>query len=234
MEEEIQFPMRLNRYLALQKHATRRGADELIKHREVFINGRLAVLGDKVEESDVVEIRHKGEPAALVYFAYNKPKGLSTQDAANDKREVSPSTLKNVFPVGGIDKDAHGLVILTNDGRITERLLSSEYGIEREYKVTVKGQLRPNFKSKMEAGVKIEDRRTQAAKVKMLDEHTFRIVLTEERKHQIKRMCVACFQEVEDIERIRIMNISLDTLRAGSHRKIEGEELDEFLAGLGC
>jgi 23S rRNA pseudouridine2604 synthase len=229
--EEPTFPMRLNRYLALEGRSTRRGADELIKRKEVFINGRLAVLGDRIEAADVIEVRLKGVPATLAYFAYNKPKGIATQDGAKDKKEVSKA-LQDVFPIGGIDKDAHGLVILTNDGRITEKLLSSNRGLEREYLVTTKNPLRSSFKVKMEAGVQIEGHVTRRSKVKVLNEHTFRIILTEERKHLIKRMCVALFQEVDDIERFRILNVTLGTLPAGSHRTIEGEELALFLRSL--
>ncbi|MHB0978079.1 MAG: pseudouridine synthase [Minisyncoccota bacterium] len=216
------FPMRINKYLAHKKHSTRRGADELITKGQVFINNRLAVLGDKVNETDKVEVRFRGKPAPYIYMAYNKPRGMPTEEIK----------VKDVFPIGRLDKDSHGLIILTNDGRITEGLLSPEYEHEKEYLVSTKEKLRSSFKDKMEAGVQIEDERTAKCKVKIIDEHTFKVILTEGKKHQIRRMCVALFQEVDDLERIRIMNIELDKLPSGQYREIEGEELQTFLHSL--
>jgi len=216
------FPMRINKYLAHNKHSTRRGADELITKGQVFINNRLAVLGDKVSETDKVEVRFRGKPAPYIYMAYNKPRGMPTEEIK----------IKDVFPIGRLDKDSHGLIILTNDGRITEGLLSPEYEHEKEYLVSTKEKLRGNFKDKMEAGVQIEDERTAKCKVKIIDEHTFKVILTEGKKHQIRRMCVALFQEVDDLERIRIMNIELGKLSSGQYREIVGEELQTFLHSL--
>lgn len=238
-EEKPVFPMRINRYLALKKHSTRRGADELIKKKQVFLNGRPAVLGDKVKESDNVEVRFKGKkPDPYVYIAYNKPRGVATHyagagPAGNGEDEAAyPPELENVFAIGGLDKDSSGLVILTNDGRITEKLLSSKYGYEREYFVSTKNALRSSFKQKMQAGVKIEDGQTRGCKVKVTGENAFRVVLTEEKKHQVRRMCAALFQEVNDLQRVRIMNVSLGSLKPGAWRKIEGEELKKFLGDL--
>src|SRR5882724_9759197 len=203
--EQPEFPMRINRYLALQGHATCRGADELIKKKAVFVNGRLAALGDKVTATDKVEVKFRSKPTPVAYFAYNKPKGIAIQEAENKA---------GVFPVGGLEKESRGLVILTNDGRITEKLLSSAYRHEREYVVVTKNRLRSSFKAKMEAGVNIEDQRTKKCRVKIMDENKFRVVVNEEIRNQIRRMCVALFQEVEDIQRVRIMNIQLGVMKA--------------------
>lgn len=229
------FPMRINKFLALKKQSTRRGADELIEKKQVFLNGRLAVLGDKVNENDNVEVRFRGnqKPPEYVYFAYNKPRGIVTHSAQGGEQEIKHVVaLRDVFPIGRLDKDSHGLVILTNDGRITDRMLSPLYSHEKEYLVTTKEDLRSNFKVKMEAGVKIEDGTTRPCKVKIVDDRTFRVILTEGKKHQIRRMCVALFQEVDDLQRIRIMNISLGNLKEGAYRKIEGEELHTFLESM--
>lgn len=215
--------MRINKYLALQKHSTRRGADELIVKKQVFINGRLAVLGDKVKETDKVEVRFRGKMPTYVYLAYNKPRGLATTDIF----------IEGVSPIGRLDKDSHGLIILSNDGRITDALLNPESKHDKEYLVTVKEKLRNNFKEKMEAGVQIEDEHTRPCKVKILNEKTFRIILTEGKKHQIRRMCSALFAEVDDLERVRIMNIELGNLPAGQYREITGDELATFLKSLG-
>ena len=221
------FPMRINKYLASKNHSTRRGADELIKKNLVLINGRFAVLGDKVNEADVVEVRGNKKASSYEYYAFNKPVGTLTE-AIN---------ISGLFPIGRLDKDSHGLIILTNDGRITDRLLNPKHVHDKEYIVKVKEKLRSNFKAKMEEGVQIESERTAPAKVKILGDKTasrrFSVVLTEGKKHQIRRMCSALFAEVEDLERIRIMNIELGKLAPNQQRKIEGEELKTFLKSLG-
>ena len=227
------FPMRINKYLAFKKHSTRRGADELITKKQVFINGRIAVLGDKVNEKDQVEVRFSGKQKPYIYIAYNKPRDIVTHSAQKDEKEIKHVVaIKDVFPIGRLDKDSHGLIILSNDGRITERLLGPNHVHEKEYIVKTKEKLRGNFKKKMEAGVKIEKEKTGKCKVQILDDHTFKIILTEGKKHQIRRMCVALFQEVEDLQRVRILNIHLGKLGVGDHREIKGEELQTFLRAL--
>lgn len=229
--------MRINKYLAVKKHSTRRGADEIIEKGQVFINGRLAVLGDKVELTDNVEVRFKGKQKPLVYFAYNKPVGVVTHSAQGDQTEIKDQiknevALKDVYPIGRLDKDSHGLIILTNDGRITERLLGPNHVHEKEYVVVTKQPLRANFKEKMEAGVQIDADKTAPCKIKLIDENSFKITLTEGKKHQIRRMCVALFNEVQDLQRIRVMNIKLGGLPEGESRQIQGAELEEFMKEL--
>ena len=212
--------MRINKYLAEKKISTRRGADELIKEKKVFINGKLAVLGSQVEEKDVVEVRG-AKPKEYKYYAYNKPIGTETN-----------SPKEGLFPMGRLDKASHGLLILTNDGRITEQLLSPEYPHEKEYRVETKEKLRSNFKNKMEAGVNIEGYVTKKCQVKIINENTFRVILTEGKKHQIRRMCANLFQEVADLKRERIMNIKLGNLKPNGLREIKGAELAIFLKSL--
>lgn len=225
------YPMRINKYLALQKHSTRRGADELIIKKQVFINNRLAILGDKVSVGDRVEVRYRGKQKPLVYYAYNKPIGLVTHSSQRGDKEIKHEiSLKDVFPIGRLDKDSHGLLILTNDGRITDRLLSPKYEHDKEYLVRTKNILRSSFKEKMEKGVQIDREKTAPCKVEILGEKTFKVVLTEGKKHQIRRMCDALFQEVEDLERTRILNIKLGKLKPGEYREITGEELKTFLS----
>ena len=209
--------MRINKYLADQKISTRRGADELIKQKKVFINGKLAVLGDQVKETDKVEVRNAPKKE-YKYFAYNKPIGIETDSPRED-----------LFPLGRLDKASHGLLILTNDGRITDQLLNPKYFHEKEYVVRTKEKLRSSFKVKMEAGVNIEGYMTKPCKIKILNENTFKVTLTEGKKHQIRRMCSALFQEVGDLKRERIMNIKLGNLKPSALREIKGEELAIFL-----
>jgi 23S rRNA pseudouridine2604 synthase len=211
------FPVRINKYLAWKKISTRRGVDELIKQKKVLVNGKLAVLGSLINEKDIVELRG-AKIKEYLYFAYNKPVGIET---------ASPQT--GLFPLGRLDKNSHGLMILTNDGRITDQLLNPKYFHEEEYIVKTVGKLRSNFKQKMEAGVNIEGYITKKCKVTVLNDFTFRIILTEGKKHQIRRMCSALFQEVTDLKRERIMNIKLGNLKPGALREIKGEELAIFL-----
>ena len=211
------FPMRINKYLALQKISTRRGADTLVAEKKVFINGKLAVLGSKVNENDKVEI--KGDkPREYAYFAYHKPIGIETSSPRSD-----------LFPLGRLDKASHGLMILTNDGRITDQLLNPKYFHEKEYVVRTSNKLRSNFKQKMEAGVNIEGYMTKPCKVKRMSDFTFKVILTEGKKHQIRRMCSALFQEIADLKRERIMNIALGNLKPNALREIKGKELATFL-----
>ncbi|MFA6257577.1 MAG: pseudouridine synthase [Candidatus Paceibacterota bacterium] len=211
------YPMRINKYLALKKISTRRGADLLVKDKKVFINKKLAVLGSQVNETDVVEVKG-AKPVEYKYFAYNKPIGTETD-----------SPKKDLFPLGRLDKNSHGLLILTNDGRITDQLLNPKYFHEKEYVVRTKEKLRSNFKQKMEEGVDIEGYKTKPCKIKIMSENTFKVILTEGKKHQIRRMCANLFQEVADLKRERIMNIKLGNLKPKAIREIKGEELTIFL-----
>ncbi len=234
----LSYPIRINKYLASQKISTRKGADELVKNKKVFINGKLAVLGSKVEKSDKVEVKGN-KIKEYKYFAYNKPIGVETD-----------SPKESLFPLGRLDKNSHGLLILTDDGRITDQLLSPKYFHEKEYIVKTKEKLRSNFKQKMEAGVNLDPVRgrgslralatsngvggyiTRPCQVKIINENTFRVILTEGKKHQIRRMCANLFQEVADLKRERIMNIKLGSLKSGAFREIKGEELALFLKNL--
>jgi len=229
------YPMRINKYLSLKSITTRKGADKLIQKNKILINKKIAVLGDKVYEHDVVEIKDKEKDnKKYVYFAYNKPIGVIThspQDEEIDiKNKIKNENIPNdIFPIGRLDKNSHGLIILTNDGRITDRLLNPKYPHEKEYLVRTKNKLRSNFKQKMEAGVNIEGYITKKCSVKIVNENTFRVILIEGKKHQIRRMCSNLFQEVIDLKRERIMNIKLNNLKTNTFRKIQDEELNTFL-----
>lgn len=223
--------IRINKYLADNKYSTRRGADELISSGKVFVNGKVAKLGQLISSEDKVEV--KGNKKGFIYLALNKKRGVVTHTAGDgdfDIKDVVP--IKGVFPVGRLDKDSDGLIILTNDGRIIERLLSPDYYHEKEYLVTTKNKLRANFKQKMEAGVQIDRDKTRPCEVEILGEKKFKVVLTEGKKHQIRRMCTALFQEVETLTRVRVMNIKLGKIAPNSYRKIEGKELEIFLKSL--
>lgn len=233
------FPMRINKYLALKGIATRREADALVAAHRVFVNNRLASLGDKVNEGDKVEVRGKGPKGATrAYYAYHKPRTVVTHSAQGNDTDISMlleenPELQGLFPVGRLDKDSSGLVILTNDGRITDRLLNPAHDHEKEYVVRTERPLRASFKEYMERGVQIEDEVTKPTRVRILGNQVFAITLTEGKRHQIRRMVVAMHNEVKSLERIRVMNITLGKLPAGTARKIEGKELEIFLKSLG-
>jgi len=223
--------MRINRYLALAGYATRKGADELISQGLVRINGKVATLGDKVADGDEVEIRNTKKPKALVYFAYNKPVGVVThspQDAEQSIQQVLGRS--DVFPIGRLDKQSHGLIILTNDGRVTDRLLHPSHEHDKEYRIHTKMKLRDSFEKNMERGVTIEGYVTKPTKVVRHGDFSFSITLQEGKRHQIRRMVVALHNEVADLKRVRVMNIKLGPLKSGGIRTIEGKELQEFLS----
>lgn len=236
-KESVGFPMRLNKFLAHNGHATRRDADVLIGKGLVYVNGKRAELGEKVMEHDEVEVRTR-TLRTYIYLALNKPKGLVTlADTPGEKDVISllPSDLKrlHLFPLGRLDKESSGLILLTNDGRVTERLLAPSREHEKTYEVTTKLPLRPSFAEHMEKGVNIEGYTTKPARVEVTGENKFRITLTEGKKHQIRRMVVAMHNEVRDLKRVSIGHIKLAKLPIGGYRRIEGKELSTFLSSLG-
>ena len=224
--------MRINKYLAHKNLCTRREADTLISAGKVLINGKTAQLGDKVNETDKVDVRFRVKKYR--YFAYNKPRGVITHSPEEDERDIRQSIpLVGVFPIGRLDKDSKGLIILTDDGRITDKPLNPDYTHEKEYIVAPKQEQPTNFKAKMESGVNIEGYITKPAAVTVSSPKNFTITLTEGKKHQIRRMCSAMGLVVASLERTRIMNIRLSGLKEGEHRPILGQELATFMKSLG-
>ncbi|OGZ97210.1 MAG: hypothetical protein A2676_04330 [Candidatus Sungbacteria bacterium RIFCSPHIGHO2_01_FULL_51_22] len=230
--------MRINKYLASKGYGTRRGADELIERRQVFINGRPAVVGDKIQKTDTIEVRMRGAPKEYVYVAYNKPAGIITPSAQRAEKDTTnvfkgAALPEGLFPLGRLDKESHGLMILTNDGRLTDRLLNPDYGHEKEYVVRTTNKIRPSFKQHMEAGVDIGGYTTKPCVIHIRNDMEFTITLTEGKKHQIRRMCAALHNDVTDLKRIRIMNIMLGSLAKNAWRPIAGPELAHFLKSIG-
>ena len=226
------FPMRINKYLAWKNLCTRREADTYVEKGQVLLNGKRAVLGDKVQEADTVEVRFRTKQYR--YFAYNKPRGIITHSPGEDEKAIKAVVpIAGVFPIGRLDKDSSGLMILTDDGRLTDKLLNPEFVHEKEYTVRVKETLQSNFVKRIEPGVNIEGYVTKPCTVKILGENRFSITLTEGKKHQIRRMCAALGYVVSNLERRRIMNITLGKLKPGEHRALSGKELSDFLKQLG-
>jgi len=232
--------MRINKYLKDKGLTTRRGADELIESGSVYVNGKKAVLGQDVNSKDIIEIKNVSgiKEEKLYYIAYNKPIGILTNnDEAGDKDILSVTNFKDennknikVFPVGRLDKDSHGLILITNDGRITDKLLSPRFKHEKEYMVTVDKPYNDLFLSRMESGIRMDGSVTRECKTERLTPNSFKIILTEGKKRQIRRMCEALHYGVVDLYRSRIMNINIDRLPDGEYRHLNTTEKKVLLA----
>jgi len=231
-QNDVKVGVRVNKYLADKKIATRREADALIASGKIFVNGARAVLGQKILSSDKVEVRQKkNEQKKYRYFLYNKPRGIVTTNPEQGEKDILRTSKfpTKVFPIGRLDKDSSGLIIMTNDGRITDALLSPKYEHEKEYIVSVDKTLRKDFKEKMERGVKVPETAqgrdgyfTKPCRVSVHGEKSFNIILTEGKNRQIRRMCEALGYKVTELKRIRIGKFMLDHLKPGEWREIKG------------
>lgn len=234
--EEIKYPIRINRYLYLKGFCSRRKADKLIEQGEILINGKVAPLGAKVFEDDDVEVgkRVKKLSSEYKYYLYHKPRGIVSHNPQKGEKSVEDvSGLgKNFFPVGRLDKASHGLMLLTNDGRIVNQLLSPEFAHEREYVVRVDKKITNSFITRMKKGVNIEGYTTKPATVRKVNDSTFNITLTEGKKHQIRRMTVALGYQVKDLKRIRIMNLTLNAIEEGGYRELSKSEKEALVKAL--
>ncbi len=230
---------RINKYLADKGFSTRRGADVLIEGGKVFINGKKAVIGQQVTETDTVEVRGVTQKEYR-YYLYNKPKGVITHSpAAGEMDIVSKVTkdhqVKGIFPVGRLDKHSEGLMLLTDDGRVTDRLLSPKSGTEKEYLVTVDKRVTGYFLTRLSHGVSIEGYVTKPAQTKKKEsnDHQFLITLIEGKKHQIRRMCAALGYQVGALKRVRIKDLRLGTIKPGELRELVSKQKADFLTSLG-
>lgn len=234
----MEFPIRINKYLAHTGVASRREADELIAKGKVTINGTKATMGQAVNESDDVQV--VGKTKAKSYYTYYKGRGIITHSPAEGEVDIASRLatdygLTHVAPIGRLDKDSEGLMILSNDGRLTGPLLDPDNGKEKEYDVLVDKNITGMFKRAMETGVDIEGYRTKPATIiaHPKNDKRFNLVLTEGKKHQIRRMCAALGYQIQTLKRVRVMNIELGKLKPNQYRKIEGAELTTLLTALG-
>ena len=229
--------VRINKYLANQGLVSRREADELIKTGRVRHNGARATLGAMVQPEDTVEII--GKRSNKRYFAYYKGRGIITHSPGPEETDIATKIredygLTDVSPVGRLDKDSEGLIILTDDGRITRELLKSENEHPRTYEVTVDKSINNWFLKHMAQGVRIEGYTTRPATITPATRNPkrFTLVLTEGKKHQIRRMCAALGYQVQSLKRTEIANIKLEKLKPNQYRKIAGKELQDLLSTL--
>jgi 23S rRNA pseudouridine2604 synthase len=222
--------LRINKYLADKDIASRREADRLIQAGSVFINGRVAELGDLVSETDKVEVRNMRLSHA--YFAYNKPRGIVSSTPTKTETDIITHTKfpMVVFPIGRLDKDSTGLIIMTDDGRLTKKLLDPKFEHEKEYEVEVDEPVTAEFLKDMASGVTIttntkEQHLTKPAKLKKIGPNTFSIILTEGKNRQIRRMCEELGYEVKNLKRVRIGNILLGKLKEGAFIPVTENEI---------
>jgi len=226
---------RLNNYISATGLCSRREADDYISQNRVTVNGKPAVLGMKVEDTDVVTLDGKvlEVEAKKVTIAYHKPVGITcTTDPEIESNILSAIQYpQRIFPIGRLDKDSEGLILLTSDGSIVNKILRAENGHEKEYIVNVTTKLKPNFKGLMEHGVEIynpvkdEITKTLPCKVKILNDSSFSIILNQGLNRQIRRMCTALGYSVARLKRIRVMNIDLGFLPKGKWRVLSDEEM---------
>lgn len=230
------FPVRINKYLADMKLASRREADTLIAEGKVLVNGKPAVIGQKVTATDKVTL--KGERAKKTYLAYYKPRGVITHSPATGETDIAMKLMQDykisgVSPIGRLDKDSEGLILLCNDGRVTGPLLDPEAHHEKVYDVLLDKEISNHFLRHMETGVNIEGYLTRPATVVKKNAKRFHITLTEGKKHQIRRMCAALGYQVQALKRIRIEHIELGKLTPNQYRKLTTEEIATLLSSLG-
>jgi 23S rRNA pseudouridine2604 synthase len=229
-------PLRLNKYLSESGACSRREADTLIAEGRVTVNGARAVLGTQVNDGD--DVRLDGERVGRarksvrpVYIALNKPVGIT----CTTERHVEGNIIdfvdhpERVFPIGRLDKDSEGLILLTNDGDIVNEVLRAEHNHEKEYLVAVDKPITQEFVEKMSAGVRLSDATTKPCKVERLGPKLFRIVLTQGLNRQIRRMCEAFDYTVEALQRVRIMHIKLGQLPVGRWRNLSEPEVAALL-----
>jgi 23S rRNA pseudouridine2604 synthase len=220
---------RLNKYIADSGYCSRREADRLISEGRVRLDGRVGVLGDRVLPGMDVTVdgkRLSGE-GEKVYLLLNKPMGIvCTADPREPMNVVDYLAYpRRVFPVGRLDKDSEGLLLLTNDGEIVNRILRAAGGHEKEYEVRIDRPVTPEFVQQMSRGVPILDTVTLPCRVRRTGERSFNIVLVQGLNRQIRRMCEALGANVTHLRRVRIMNLRLGKLLPGQWRELTEEEL---------
>ncbi|MFE4571919.1 23S rRNA pseudouridine(2604) synthase RluF [Paenibacillus chitinolyticus] len=225
--------MRINKFISETGICSRRKADELVQAGRVTINGATAELGSTAEPGDDVRIDGKplGTKKKSVYIVLNKPVGIT----CTTERHISGNIVdfvrhpERIFPIGRLDKDSEGLILMTNDGDIVNKILRAENNHEKEYIVTVNQPITNSFVQGMSTGVRILGTKTKPCKVTRINDHTFRIILTQGLNRQIRRMCQAFGYQVHRLQRVRIMNIKLDGLPKGKWRDLSEDEFARLM-----
>ena len=221
--------VRINKYIASSGFCSRRQADELVETGKVTVDDIVAVNGTVVEDGSIVKVEGKEilPEEQKIYIALHKPLGIT---CTTDRRD--PSNIidyigmdDRIFPIGRLDKNSSGLILLTNDGDIVNKLLRAENGHEKEYQVRVDRKIEPGFKEKMEAGIIILGKKTLPCRVTVTGTHTFNIVLKQGLNRQIRRMCDALGYRVTKLRRIRFISITLGDMKPGDKRYLTKDEI---------
>ena len=220
----------LNKFISETGFCSRREADKLIEAGRVTVNGKLPKPGNRVTYDDVIKI--DGQPLQQkekpIYIAFNKPVGVSSTTDRKDKYNIIDFIKhpKRIFPIGRLDKPSEGLIFLTNDGDIVNKILRAGNNHEKEYMVTVDKPITPEFIKRMSNGINILDTVTQKCFVKQESKYVFRIILTQGLNRQIRRMCETLNYHVKNLVRIRIMNIALAGIAPGKWRYLTTSEIE--------
>ena len=234
--QNMQPGVRLNKYMAESGYCSRREADRLIEEGRVKIDERVGALGDRVLPGMEVTVDGKALSGRgeKVYLLLNKPRGIvCTADPREPMNVVDYVGYPvRIFPVGRLDKDSEGLLLLTSDGEIVNRMLRAAGGHEKEYEVTIDRPVTAEFAQRMMAGVPILDTVTLPCKLRRTGEKSFNIVLVQGLNRQIRRMCEALGANVTHLRRVRIMNLRLGRLQPGQWRELTKDELDTLMAAL--
>ena len=229
---------RLNKFISEAGVASRRAADRMIEEGRVTINGKPAVVGDRVYEDDVVAVDGKriAKEEEDIILVFNKPPGVTCTSNPEDKDNVIDyiGYPKRIYSIGRLDKDSQGLLLMTNNGELANRIMHARGEHEKEYIVTVDRTVTKDFVKRMSEGVPIMDGKvTRRCFVEKIDDETFRIILKQGINRQIRRMCEYFGYGVVRLERVRVMNIRLGKLKEGRYRNISKEEREELFRQLG-
>ncbi|WNR44403.1 23S rRNA pseudouridine(2604) synthase RluF [Paenibacillus roseipurpureus] len=228
--------MRINKFISETGVCSRREADKWVEARRVTINGELAGLGSVVGPGDEVRIdgRRIGEKKEHVYIALNKPVGITSTTEAHIRENIVDFVghSERIFPIGRLDKDSEGLILLTNNGDIVNQILRAENNHDKEYIVTVNRPITQMFLRGMASGVRILGTMTKPCEIVQVNERVFRIILTQGLNRQIRRMCEAFGYRVVRLQRVRIMHIHLGNLKVGKWRDLTQGELKELMTTL--
>jgi 23S rRNA pseudouridine2604 synthase len=225
---------RINKFLSEIGYCSRRAADKLIEQGRIKINGEVPLMGTKISDEDEVSVNgkvvHRAKKKKMVYIAFNKPVGIvCTTDQMREKNNIIDyiNYPTRIFPIGRLDKPSQGLIFLTNDGDIVNKILRARNKHEKEYEVTVSKPVTKEFIEAMGNGVPILDTVTRKCFVKQTDKKKFKIILTQGLNRQIRRMCEYFEYDVKKLERVRIMNIKLD-IPVGTYRDFTAKELNQI------
>ena len=228
--------IRINKYLSEAGVCSRREADRMIEQGRITVDGKPAVAGQKVEEGQAIFVDDNSvnPTKERIVLAFNKPLGIVCTTSKKEKDNIIDylDYPERIYPVGRLDKNSEGLILLTNDGELMDEILRARNYHEKEYEVTVNRPVTNVFLKKMSEGVPILDTVTRPCKVRRTGEKTFRIILTQGLNRQIRRMCEALDYRVRHLKRVRIMNITLGNLPVGKYRILGEKELKQLREGL--